>query len=252
MPSSLRWGVRVAFAAVAIVVPAQMNAQDRDPAGGAQDSAMSAMHTAMTGHLADGPHMRMTALAAPQPGDAERAAAVVASLRAALATYADYHRALADGFAIFAPRLPQHIYHFTRARGALGRTLSFDPTQPTSLLYERSGDSTYRLVGAMYTAPHSASVAQLDARIPLSVAQWHEHINLCVPADRGDARQWAERDAGGQHLFGLRGTLDTEPACVAAGGRFIPHFYGWMIHVYPFAGDSAAIWGRGGADPEHM
>ncbi len=250
MLHSRRWWVCFAAAAVT-AVPIRARAQDHDAAG-MPDAAMSGMHAAMASHMADGPHMRMTALAAPQPGDAERAAAVVAGLRAALAPYADYHRALADGFAIFARRLPQHIYHFTRARGALGRTLSFDPAQPTSLLYERTGDSTYRLVGAMYTAPHSASVAQLDARIPLSVAQWHEHINLCVPADRGDARRWAERGTGGQHLFGLHGTLDTEPACAAAGGRFIPHFYGWMIHVYPFAGDSAAVWGRGGGDSEHM
>jgi len=240
-------------AAAAGAGPGRARAQDSDAA--THDSAaMSTMHTAMAGHLADGPHMRMTVLAAPQPGDAERAAAVAAKLREALAPYADYHRALAEGFTIFAPRIPQRIYHFTRARGAFGRTMAFDPSRPTSLLYERTGDSSYRLVGAMYTAPQWASPADLDARIPLSVAQWHEHVNLCLPAGRGGAApQWGARDSAGHPLFGLRGTVDTEAACVAAGGRFIPHFFGWMLHVYPFASDTAAIWGRGGAEGmEHM
>ncbi len=239
------WGGMVAVS----VLP---NARAMGQGGGdmAMDSAMSGMHASMAGPLHDTPHMRMTALAAPQPGDAARAEAVAVALRTALAPYADYHRALADGFAIFAPRLPQRIYHFTRRRGAFVRTIVFDPARPTSLLYERTGDSTYRLVGAMYTAPLWASLADLNARIPLSVVQWHEHVNLCIPAGGRDGGRWAERGPDGQPLFGPRGSIATESACQAAGGRFLPHFFGWMVHVYPFAGDTAATWGRG--DMEHM
>jgi hypothetical protein len=215
-----------------------------------QNHAMSGMHEAMAGHMGDGPHMRMTSLQAAQAGDAERAAAIVTALRTALAQYTDYHRALADGFAIFAPRVPQHIYHFTRQRGAFIRALSFDPTRPTSLLYEKTGDSTYRLVGAMYTAPHGMSLAGLNERVPLSVAQWHEHVNFCVPPHPRDISQWLQRDSSGHMEFGMHGSIDTDAGCAAVGGFFLSHFAGWMVHVYPFESDTAAVWGRGSM--EHM
>ncbi len=60
----------------------------------------------------------------------------------------------------------------------------FNPEHPTSLLYEKHGDE-YKLIGVMYTAPKRFTEDQLDERIPLSVAQWHEHVNFCAPpADR--------------------------------------------------------------------
>jgi hypothetical protein len=102
----------------------------------------------------------------------------------------------------------------------------------------------------MYTAPRWASLSDLNARVPLSIAQWHEHVNLCVPAAASDASRWAERGPDGRPLFGPRGSMATQPACAAAGGRFLPHFFGWMVHVYPFATDTAAIWARG--DMQHM
>jgi hypothetical protein len=34
--------------------------------------------------------------------------------------------------------------------------------------------------------------------------------------------------------FGLRGSISTQEACDAAGGRFRPVIFGWMVHVYPF------------------
>src|SRR5260370_8001732 len=33
----------------------------------------------------------------------------------------------------------------------------------------------------MYSAPADASPDQLDAIIPLSVAHWHAHTNICLP-----------------------------------------------------------------------
>jgi hypothetical protein len=205
---------------------------------------MSESMTADHGPLLEGPHMRMTALAKSQPGDSARAAAVLTALRTSVIRYADYHTALGDGFRIFAPRVPQHIYHFTSWRRGFGAIWHFDPAAPTSLLYEKTGDSSYRLVGAMYTAPRTASLESLNDRIPLSIAQWHVHTNICVPRARDRAR-WAERDSTGRPVFGPGGSIATESACNAANGRFIPQIYGWMIHVYPNASDWPAIWGRG-------
>ncbi len=33
---------------------------------------------------------------------------------------------------------------------------------------------------------------------------------------------------------GLNGSISTEEACEAAGGTFMPHVFGWMVHVYPW------------------
>lgn len=210
------------------------------PAG---DSGTGGTVTAsMSGDLEESAHMRMTKLERPAPGDADRAAAIVTALRKALEPYRDYHHALADGYRIFAPRVKQHVYHFTNRRLAFLSILRFDPAEPSSLLYERTGDSTYRLVGAMYTAPRRASLAELNARVPLSVAQWHVHANFCLPPHPFTMASYTARGPDGKPLFGARGTITTEAACEAAGGRFIPQVFGWMVHVYPFATDPAQIW----------
>lgn len=179
--------------------------------------------------ITDGAHMRMTVRTLPAPGDSARAAAIVAALRPTMARYTDYRQALADGYRIFLPKIPQPHYHFTNRRNAIAAQFRFDPAAPTSLLYEKTGDSSYRLIGAMYTAPRSASLAQLDARVPLSIAQWHEHIAWCLP------------------FTPAHRAITTEAACRAAGGRFLPQVFGWMVHVHPDAPDPAAVWG-----PEEM
>ena len=51
-------------------------------------------------HMDMGPHMKMTELRDPKPGDEQRAAQVVESARQAAAKYQDYHAALADGYEI--------------------------------------------------------------------------------------------------------------------------------------------------------
>ena len=70
--------------------------------------AMSHMH-----HHQMGPHMYMTALRPASPQDWAKADAIVQQLREAIEKYKDYHVALADGFRIFMPNLPQPEYHFT-------------------------------------------------------------------------------------------------------------------------------------------
>jgi hypothetical protein len=205
--------------------------------------------SALGAQTEDMPHMRMTVRTTPTAADSAKAAEIVAAARASLAPYMDYHRALADGFRIFAPNVPQHVYHFTSRSRAIEATFHFDPSKPTSLLYERTGDSTYRLVGAMYTAPRWYSLAQLNARVPLSVAQWHQHTNWCLPP-RDARNRIHQRGSDGRPLFGAFGSITTEAACQAAGGRFHPQLFGWMVHVHPMAADPSAVWGA--EDMAHM
>jgi hypothetical protein len=69
------------------------------------------------------------------------------------------------------------------------------------------------------------------------VAQWHQHINICLPPkDHGEVADWTK--------FGFAGSISTADACKANGGEFFPVIFGWMVHVYPFASDRAAVWGR--------
>jgi hypothetical protein len=199
------------------------------------DASAHAMHS-MEGHMDMGPHMKMTTRRPPKPGDRARAEQVVDAARKASEKYLDYHVALADGFQIFHPEVPQKMYHFTNYGYAMEARVRFNPEHPTSLLYEKHGDD-YKLIGVMYTAPKRLDEDELDERIPLSVAQWHEHVNFCAPpADR-----W--KDLLAPHpQFGLRGSITTEEACAAAGGTFHPVIFSWMVHVYPFEKDQASIW----------
>jgi hypothetical protein len=204
------------------------------------DASTGAMHS-MEGHMDMGPHMKMTALRQAKPGDAERAQKIVDQARKAAEQYVDYHTALNDGFQIFLPRVPQKIYHFTNRRYGVEAQWNFNLDHPTSLLYEKQGDG-YKLVGVMYTAPRRFDEDQLDARIPLSFAQWHEHVNFCrAPADMPLAEKM-QKSLGPNALFGFKGSIHTQEACDAAGGRFLPVVLNWMVHIYPFEKDPAAIW----------
>ena len=200
-----------------------------DPA--AANSANSAMSSA---HMDMGPHMFMTAMRPANPADEARAAQLVATLRQSIDKYRDYRVAIADGFKIFLPNIPQDQYHFTNYANALKAQFVFDPTHPTSLLYKKTVDG-YELVGAMYTAPRSFTEDQLNERVPLSVARWHQHVNLCLPP-KGEPPMEADWTK-----FGLRGSIATEDACNAAGGRWHAVVLNWMVHVYPFETDPSKI-----------
>ena len=206
------------------------------PSGNEKDSGGAAMLHTMEGHMGMGPHMKMTELRQAKPGDAARAQQIVDTARKVAEKYQDYHVALSEGFRIFLPNVPQSMYHFTNMNWAREARVSFNPDHPTSLLYEKHGDG-YKLIGVMYTAPKNFTEEDLDARIPLSIAQWHEHVNLCVtPA--GERAKMLEPHS----QFGLRGSISTQAACDAAGGTFHPVVFNWMVHVYPFEKDQAGIW----------
>jgi len=186
-----------------------------------------AVHDMTAGRMdAHSLHMHMTEMRPQAPSDAARASEIVKQLRTGIEKYKDYHVALNDGYKIFLPNLPQPEYHFTNYLNGFLEAFSFDPARPTSLLYKKTSDG-YELVGAMYTMPKRATEEQLNTRVPLSMATWHLHTNLCMPQE-GQFRNvdWSK--------FGLQGTIATQEACDAANGRFRPVIFGWMVHVYPY------------------
>src|SRR5260221_237167 len=190
----------------------KMSGMDMDDA---KSNEAHAVHDMTPGHMdAHSQHMRMTAMRPQTPEDTARAKEIVTQLRAGIEKYKDYRVALNDGYKIFLPNLPQPEYHFTNYVNGFLEAFTFDPARPTSLLYRKTSDG-YELVGAMYTMPKRATEEQLNARVPLSVAMWHLHTNLCMPP-KGQFRtsDWTK--------FGLKGSIATQDACDAANARLRP------------------------------
>jgi hypothetical protein len=210
--------------------------------GGAQHGsdnspdAAKAANDGMSDHDMDmGAHMFMTDLRPANAADEKRATEIVAELRPAIEKYKDYRVALADGFRIFLPNVPQKIYHFTNSAYAMEAAFEFNPARPTSLLYKKTSDG-YELVGAMYTDRRNATEEDLNARVPLSVARWHKHVNFCFGAKGGSVQNVNQKG------FGFRSDIVTQDACEQAGGHWFPQIFGWMVHVYPYEADPAKIW----------
>jgi len=239
--SSLRRLALTAALAALAIVPTIARPQRSAPEStdDGQSRAQEAIVTSMSGmsghHMhADSPHMRLTPQWPEKPGDRERASAIASGLRVAIERYRDYRVAERNGYEIFHPEVPQAIYHFTNYWEGFAETFRFTPGQATSLLYRKTG-SSYELVGAMYTAPRNESELDLNARVPLSVARWHAHINICLPP-RGQAggADWSR--------FGPDGSISTAEKCAEAKGRFYAQLFGWMVHVYPFEKTPEKIW----------
>lgn len=231
----------LAVVALSVIVSAQAGSpsSSADSMGGMDmsgDAGSAAMHSMESHHMDMGPHMKMTELRPLQPGDKEKAGEIAQTARSVAEKYQDYNVALADGFKIFLPNVPQKQYHFTNYRNAWEARKHFDPSRPTSLLYEKHGDG-YKLIGVMYTARKNASEDDLNARVPLSIAQWHAHVNLCMPP-KSERKDLLSKGA----KFGLRGSISTKEVCDAAGGKFYPQVFGWMVHVYPMETNPADIW----------
>ena len=193
-----------------------------------------AVNSMTPGHHHMSAHMKFSAPRPQTPEDLARADELVKTLRAAIEKYKDYRVALADGYQPFLPRVRQPQYHFTNYWNGFVEAFAFDPTRPTSLLYKKTPNG-YGLAGAMYTMPKNATEDQLNQRVPLSVARWHAHVNLCMPPmGQGARADWTK--------FGLAGSISTAEACTAAGGRWIPQIFGWMVHVYPFETSPEKVW----------
>jgi hypothetical protein len=214
-------------------------------------------------------HMTMTELRTPSAADLERGRQIIETMRAALSKYQDYKVAIANGYEPFMPSVPQDVYHFAnRQVGAAEYLGDFDLNHPGSLLYEKTTFGGWKLVGAMYDAPPTDTPAQLDKLIPLGIARWHEHTNLCLPAGiteqdvmngkigarmRPDITSAIDNPMQQSSMlrmrlgymadprFGFQGTISTAAACEAVGGNFHPLMFGWMVHVYPFGTDDLKV-----------
>jgi hypothetical protein len=184
-------------------------------------------------------HMEMTPLRRATPADSARAASIAAELRTALEQYKDTTAAVADGYKMFMPQVKQQkVYHFTSNWRAVQEAFRFEPTKPASLLYRKDADGRFVPVGAMYTAPKRFGPEKLDARVPLSIARWHKHVNWCIP-EKGAAQRWLERKDG-QPVFGPESPIATKAACDAVGGKFHENVFGWMLHANVFEEN---VWG---------
>jgi hypothetical protein len=191
----------------------------------------------------DATHMRMAPTRPATAADSGRAAEIVKTARAGLSKYADVKVAEQNGYVKFLPWLEdQSIFHYNNIGNVLATLGTFDATKPVSLLYKKNDKGQMTLVGAMYAAVPNATPADLDARLPTSIAHWHEHVDFCGPyAD--SVRAGVQKVDGPSTARWL--AINTRQECTAAGGRFVPRIFGWMAHVYLFAGDDPkVIWGE--------
>lgn len=198
---------------------------------GSERDAVLAM---ASGKLRANPHIQLTELRSATEADRVQARQIALQLRATLTKYKDYRVAEQEGYQPLFPdsRLPQ--YYFTNDHFSLIGSLWFQPSKPASLLYKKT-KTGYEFLGALYTASRFATEAELNRRVPLSVARWHAHINICLPAD-------SEYPQADWTQFGFAGAITTKQACTDAGGTFYPRLFGWMLLVHPFEKSAAKIW----------
>ena len=223
----MRFSLLLAMLALA---PAVAVAQSHDHSHGHEpDPVAGGGAAAMGGPIVQTSHLKLTPMRAPNARDSARGAEILRDMREGIEPYRDYRKAIDDGFRIFLPKIPMKVYHFTNYRRSIRAGRSFDARKPSSLLYERRPDGGYTLVGAMYVAKRDATPDELNARVPLSLAQWHAHVNICMPSIRDRAR-WRET-VNGQVKFGPAGAISTKAECEREDARFIPQLFGWMVHV---------------------
>ena len=191
---------------------------------------------ARDGAEAMGPHMLMTVQREERPGDRERARELADALKAGAERFRDVEDAVAVGYESFPPEPPADLQeiHYVHRKWSAAEAEEIDPERPGSLLYRRTDDGGLRLVGAMVTAAPTASLEELDRRVPLSMTRWHLHTNINVPRPIWDEEQWARTTDDGEPLFGPDSPIATREESEAVGGRFLPVVFGWMAHAYVF------------------
>jgi len=196
-------------------------------------------------------HMSMADTRVASAADSVRAANIVATMRTSLAAYRDVSAAEKDGYALFMPWLEdQVVYHYNNMANAGAARSGFDAAKPTSLLYRKDARGAKVLVGAMYTAPATATPDDLNARLPLGFAHWHQHVNFCAMRPQVAMDGLTRNDST---AFAKWLAIETPEACTAAGGVFVPQLFGWMAHVNAFSGETpGAVWGSEGRDHMHM
>jgi hypothetical protein len=218
---------------------ASPHAAPKRSGGNAPADPSHAVHEAMGHDMSDNPHIRMTPRRVASSADSARAAKLVADARSSLARYKDVRVAEREGYRMFAPNVKQDVYHFTKLGAAIREQFALDVTRPSSLLYRKADDGSMQLVGAMYSAPRNASMDELNERVPLGIARWHLHTNMCVPR-LAQTERWKEIDDG-KMVFGPASPIATREACDAVDGRFLPVVFNWMVHANVFESD---VWGE--------
>ena len=177
-------------------------------------------------------HTRMSeARSAVPPDGLAHTQRLLAMLRNDLVRYRDPAAAERDGFLKQGEDVPiGSLKHFFKYENFGKNQTHLDPKAPAAILYRRTA-SGFELAGVMFTAPISASMDELDHRVPLALGHWHSHRNICVPhKDAPPLTTHAQRAP-----FGFEGSITTRAACDAANGVFLDNVYGWMTHVYPYA-----------------
>ena len=205
-----------------------------DPSGNPCDpmAGMAGMNVMGESMAAMANHMCITPMRAAEPGDEQKARAVIEQVRTTIEKYKDYKKAIADGYVQANPTVDQPQFHFNNEANAKLADSEFDPTRPTSLLYFRTPMQKFKLEGVMFTARPNATEDELNQRIPLSVARWHKHTNFC-----GAPENKVKEYFGKNPKFGMFGSIHTKEACDAEGGTFLPVVFTWMIHVFPYEDD---------------
>jgi len=214
---------------------------------GASAAAVDAMDMMGADALPDTElHLQLSPGRPATADDSTRADMILVDARAALRKYVDVRVAAADGFEELPAAAGKHaLHHLTNWAWAAAEGRRFDPAKPTSLLYREGADGTLQLAGAMYTAPASASIEELDRRIPVSLARWHRHVNWCTPRAATGSQWLATRDE--TPLYGPRSPVASRDACDAEGGAFYRQVFGWMVHVALVGSDDPGVVWRGGS-----
>jgi hypothetical protein len=215
--------------------PAESQTAQHSSSSGADSQAQAILGRIIAGLSSDtSSHMRMGPTRTATVADSARAAAFVVSARAALNQYVDVNVAERDGYyrnVQALDDLPLYHYNSVRNFNAAERG-EFDLTRPVSLLYRKDDHGQLKLVGAMYATSASAAPERLDALLPISMAHWHEHVNLCYPGPA--AARFMPKTVDASTVFWLKLFLSATSAteCENAGGRFVPvELVGWHTSI---------------------
>ncbi|MBE9045897.1 hypothetical protein IQ255_16050 [Pleurocapsales cyanobacterium LEGE 10410] len=191
---------------------------------------------------ANDPHLRLTPERRATAPELNRAEELQLAVAKAIKKYSKVSSAEAAGYWKFPPNSDDYsIVHYVNPGLSFWETWRLDPQQPGALLYERQADKSLKLLGVMFTAPGEATMEELNRRIPLSIARWHLHTNICTPVPIWDESQW-KMTQNGLPRFGPTSPIATKAECDAVNGEFHPNIFGWMVHLNVNAKDPADVW----------
>ncbi len=185
-----------------------------------------AMHAMQPGHHMDGPHMHMTALRPVRLATRARGTDCFgpAANDGKIPRLSSGARRRLSNFSaeLAAKRIPFH-----ELLEWLSRRVYVRPRATDFIALQE--DSQWRL-GVDRRDVHRAADGHARS-IKRAGSSQHGPVARAHQSLLAEARRAAHMDLA---KFGLSGTIATAQACKAAGGRFFPQIFGWMVHVYPF------------------